>query len=70
MLPLEAQYQLNCVLQVTADLAGQHSSVLCRLKTDSPAGQSGAALGNGPLEETWGKKKEQGGLRYRKESDK
>lgn len=53
MFPLKAQHQFNCVLQVTAHLSGQHSSIFCWLKTDSPAGQSSATLGNGPLEEAW-----------------
>lgn len=50
---LKAYHELHCVLQVTAHLTGQHPSVLGWLKTDGPAGQSGAALGDGPLEQAW-----------------
>lgn len=67
MFPLEAQHQLNCVLQVTPNLAGQHSGIFCWLKTDSPAWQSGATLGNGSLEEACEKNTGngcKGGLKY------
>lgn len=52
VLPLQAQHQLHCVLQVAANLAGQHPGILGRLEADGPAGESGTTLGNGPLEKT------------------
>ncbi len=53
MFSLKAHHKLYCVLQVTANLTGQHPGILSWLKTDGPAGQSCAALGNGPLEQAW-----------------
>lgn len=53
MFSLKTHHELYCVLQVTAHLTGQHAGVLGRLKTDGPAGQSCAALCDGPLEQAW-----------------
>lgn len=57
---LKAHDELHCVLQVTAHLPGQHPGVLGWLKTDGPAGQSCAALGDGPLEQAWRRTQERG----------
>lgn len=50
---LKAHHELHTVLQATAHLTGQHPGILCWLKTDGPAGQSSATLGDSPLEQAW-----------------
>lgn len=53
MFSLKAHHELYSVLQVTAHLTGQHPGILCRLKTDGPAGQSSATLSDSPLKQAW-----------------
>lgn len=48
---LQTHNKLHGVLQVTANLTGQHPGILCWLKADGPAGQSCATLGDCPLEQ-------------------
>lgn len=51
MFSLKADHQLHRVLQVATHLMGQHPGIFGWLKTDGPAGQSRATLGNRPLEQ-------------------